>query len=77
MTYRANSSRADEAQTSIVSVFLNGYLAFREHREQRRAVAQQSALSDHALKDLGLCRFEISTLASATRSDRRRSHARD
>jgi len=77
MTKTANSTKADEAQASIVTVFLNGYLAFQEHRRRHRALALQSALNDHALKDIGLGRFEISSLASAAPSDRRRSHARD
>ena len=75
MTNTAMTSKANEAQVSFVTVFLNGYFAFQDGRRQRRAMAQQSALTDHALKDIGLDRFEISPVASAAHSNRRHRHA--
>ncbi len=75
MINTAITSKANEAQVSFVTVFLNAYLAFRDGLRQRRALAQQSALNDHALRDIGLDRFEISPVASAAHSNRRHRHA--
>ena len=65
MTNSGSMDQSASVQPSFVSAFLKGYLAVEKRR--RRRLAGAHALNDHTLKDIGLERTGISSVAAAMR----------
>ncbi|MEJ1159005.1 DUF1127 domain-containing protein [Prosthecomicrobium sp. N25] len=57
---------------SLAARLLDRLRAWAEHREARRAAADLGALSDRALKDIGIDRSEIGSVTRPAPDDTRR-----
>lgn len=56
----------------LVSAIDAAWRAARARQQRRRSMSQLAALSDHTLKDVGLSRSEIASIAHWNESDRTR-----
>jgi len=76
MTATTIANDTDRKHRSLVSVFLDAYLAIQERRRQRSAMEHVHDLNDHALRDIGLQRIDVSPVVSAAPLKRRHRHVR-
>lgn len=65
---------AETIFTSIAQALRCGVEASRKRRARRIASASLGSLSDLALKDIGIHRTEIGSVARSAANDRRRAH---
>lgn len=72
-TFASEPVRRGDGRTLTASL-VAAYRAFRSYRMRRRTVLSLSKLSDHDLKDIGVTRSEISSIAYGLQAERRRSH---
>lgn len=58
----------------LAASLMAAYSAFRSYRARRRTVLSLSKLSEHDLKDIGITRSEIVSIAYGSQQERRRGH---
>jgi len=64
----------DNREMSLIERMRVAYHAFLAHRSQQRTVRDLSSLEDHLLKDIGITRSEIMSIAYGSPNERMRSH---
>ncbi|MEI5677772.1 MULTISPECIES: DUF1127 domain-containing protein [unclassified Mesorhizobium] len=64
----------DNRDMSLIERVRIAYDAFRANRSQRRTVRDLSKLDDYMLKDIGITRSEIMSIAYDSSTERMRGH---
>ena len=59
---------------TLAASLVAAWRAFRSYRARRLTVLKLSRLNEHELKDIGITRSEIVSIAYGSPGDRRRSH---
>lgn len=74
MSTLASEPASSGAGKILIASLVAAWRAFRSFKARRRTILSLSQLSDHDLKDIGIARSEIVSIAYGSVADRRRGH---